>query len=167
MGRPSCREDETGREKNDMRVEESVETDRLVEEVFSYATDPEHFPEWAGIIEVRKEGTGELAAGDRFTTVNKFLGRRWETPLEVTAHEQNRLHSHRSTGGLFRRNYDHLRGNGGERHTHDAGAGRRAGRLLQVGGAALGEGRQTTVAGRPGRRSRTFWKRRARHDGAG
>ena len=56
------------------------------------------------IIEVRKEGTGELAAGDRFTTVNKFLGRRWETPLEVTAHEQNRLHSHRSTGGLFRRN---------------------------------------------------------------
>ena len=89
-----------------MRVEESVEIDRPVGEVFSYATDPEHFPEWAGIIiEVRREGTGKLAVGDRFTTVNKFLGRRWETPLEVTVHERNRLHSHRSTGGPLPQEY--------------------------------------------------------------
>jgi uncharacterized protein YndB with AHSA1/START domain len=88
-----------------MRVEESVEINRPVEEVFSYASDPEHFPEWSGIIlEVQKEGPGVLAEGERFTTVSKFLGRRFETPFEVTAHEPNRLHSHRSTGVLFRRN---------------------------------------------------------------
>lgn len=39
-----------------MRVEESVEINRPVEEVFSYASDPEHFPGWSGIIlEVQKE----------------------------------------------------------------------------------------------------------------
>jgi uncharacterized protein YndB with AHSA1/START domain len=48
-----------------MRVEESVEINRPVEEVFSYASDPEHFPEWSGIIlEVQKEGTGVLAEGE-------------------------------------------------------------------------------------------------------
>jgi len=89
----------------DMRVEESVEINRPVEEVFSYAADPEHFPEWSGIIlEVQKEGPGVLAEGERFTTVSKFLGRTFETPFEVTAHEPNRHHSHRSTGGLFHRN---------------------------------------------------------------
>ncbi len=83
-----------------MRVEESVEINRPVEEVFSYAADPEHFPEWSGItLEVHKEKPGPLTQGERFTTVSKFLGRRFETPFEVTSHEPPRLHSHKSTGG--------------------------------------------------------------------
>ena len=90
-----------------MRAEESVEIDRPVEEVFAYAADPEHFPEWSGIIiEVHKEEPqGPIAQGDRFTTVSKFLGRRFETPFAVTARESNRLHSHRSTGGPLPQEY--------------------------------------------------------------
>ena len=90
-----------------MRVEESVEIDRPVEEVFSYAADPEHFPEWSGIIlEAHKETPqGPIAVGERFTNVAKFLGRRFETPFEVTAHEHNRRHSHRSTGGPLVQEY--------------------------------------------------------------
>lgn len=89
-----------------MRVEVSVEIDRSVEEVFTYAADPEHFPEWAGIVlEVHREKSGPLTEGERFTTDNKFLGRRFETPFEVTAHEQNRRHSHRSTGGTLPQEY--------------------------------------------------------------
>jgi uncharacterized membrane protein len=89
-----------------MRVEESVEINRPLEEVYSYAANPEHYPEWSGIIlEVQKEGPGELAEGERFTTVSKFLGRTFETPFEVTAHERNRLHSHRSTGGPLPQEY--------------------------------------------------------------
>ena len=86
---------------NDMRVEESVEINRPVEEVYEYVADPQNLPEWAGIIqEVQKEGQeGQPKEGDRFTTVAQFLGRRFETPFEVTAHESPRLHSHRSTGG--------------------------------------------------------------------
>jgi uncharacterized membrane protein len=93
-------------ESNDMRVEESVEINRPVEEVFSYAANPEYFPEWSGIIlEVRKEEPGVLAEGETFTTVSKFLGRRFETPFEVTVHEPNRRHAHRSTGGPLPQEY--------------------------------------------------------------
>ena len=83
-----------------MRVEQSVEINKPVEEVFSYAADPEHFPEWTSIVlEVHKEKPGPLTEGERFTTLGKFLGRTFETPFEITAHESPRLHSHKSTGG--------------------------------------------------------------------
>ncbi len=85
-----------------MRIEESVEINRPAEEVFSYVANPETLPEWSGLVlEVRKETQGSLREGDAFTLVAKFLGRSFETPMEVTAHESPRRHSHRSTGGPF------------------------------------------------------------------
>jgi uncharacterized protein YndB with AHSA1/START domain len=55
-------EAEAGRRKtNVIRIEESVEINRPVEEVFSYATTPEDFPEWVGnAIDVRKDVLGPL-----------------------------------------------------------------------------------------------------------
>lgn len=83
-----------------MRVEESVEINRPVEEVFSYVANPQNLPEWSGIVlEVRKEGQGPLQEGARFTSVAKFLGRGFETPFEVVSYEPPRRSSHRSTGG--------------------------------------------------------------------
>ncbi len=96
----SLKGSERKEECDDMRVEESVEINRPVEEVYQYVADPEHLPEWAGIIlEVQKEAPGPLTEGTRFTTIGKFLGRRFETPFEVTAHESPQRHSHKSTGG--------------------------------------------------------------------
>ena len=89
-----------------MRVEEIVEIDRPLEEVFSYVTNPENLPEWSNLVlEVRMETEGDLQQGDRFTTVAKFLGRRFETPFEVTEHEPHRRHSDRSKGGPFEQVY--------------------------------------------------------------
>jgi uncharacterized protein YndB with AHSA1/START domain len=89
-----------------MRVEESVEIDRPPEEVFDYVANPENLPEWSGIVlEVQKEVQGELREGERFTTVAKFLGRRFETPMEVTVHDPPRRHTDRSTGGPFPQEY--------------------------------------------------------------
>ncbi len=77
-----------------IKVEETVEIGRPADEVFAYVTDPENLATWAGVVvEVRKDG------GDRFTLVQKFLGRRFETPCEVIASEPNRRHVFRSTGG--------------------------------------------------------------------
>ncbi len=85
-----------------MRIEESVEINRPLDEVYEYVANPENLPEWAGTaIEIRKETPGPLQEGSTFTAVAKFLGRRIETPFEVTAHEFPRLHSHKSTGGPF------------------------------------------------------------------
>ena len=85
------------------RFEASVEIERVVEKVFGYVTDLENFPEWAGpVIEVRdvqRATPDRLGEGDKFTAVAKFLGRRFETPCEVTDCLANRQFSFRSTGG--------------------------------------------------------------------
>ena len=57
---------------------------------------------------MHKETQGQPREGDRYTTVAKFLGRRFETPMEVTAHEPPRRHSDRSTGGPFPQEYTFL-----------------------------------------------------------
>ena len=83
-----------------MRIEESVEINRPVAEVYEYVANPENLPEWSGIaLETRKDTPGPLLEGSTFTTAAKFLGRRIETPFEVTSHEFPRRHSHKSTGG--------------------------------------------------------------------
>ena len=83
-----------------MRIEESVEIHRPVEEVYEYVANPENLQEWAGtVVETRKDTPGPLLEGSTFTSVAKFLGRRVESPFEVTAHEHPRRHSHKSTGG--------------------------------------------------------------------
>jgi uncharacterized membrane protein len=89
-----------------MRSEESVEIDRPPEEVFSYVSNPENLPEWSNLVlEVRKDTEGQLQEGDRFSVTAKFLGRRFETPFEVSAHEPPRRHSDRSMGGPFEQEY--------------------------------------------------------------
>lgn len=83
-----------------VRVEDSVEIDRPVEEVFTYVTNPENFPQWASpVVEVREWSPGPVAVGDRFTLLLKFLGRRFESPCEVVSVEPGRRYAFRSTGG--------------------------------------------------------------------
>ena len=107
-----------------MRIEEIVEIDRPLEEVFSYVTNPENLPEWSNLVlEVRRETEGQLQKGDRFTTFAKFLGRRFETPFEVSDHEPYRRHSDRSRGGPFEQEYIYTleeTGEGGTRLTYVA-----------------------------------------------
>ena len=84
-----------------MRIEESIEINRCVEDVFAYASDVNHLPQWAGTtIEVKDAPEGPLHDGATFTDVGKFLGRRIETPFEATVDAPHRLMD-RSTGGLL------------------------------------------------------------------
>jgi uncharacterized membrane protein len=87
---------------NDMHAEESVEINRPIAEVFSYAAEPQNMPEWTSLVqEVQKEGQGQLKEGDRFTVIAKFLGRSSETPFEVSVHQPPRRYSAKSVGGPF------------------------------------------------------------------
>jgi uncharacterized protein YndB with AHSA1/START domain len=74
-----------------------------VEKVFNYVTNPKKPPGVARppteIRDLRQTVPDELRESDRFTTVLKFLGRRYETPTEVTTYEPNRRLSYRGTGG--------------------------------------------------------------------
>ncbi len=83
-----------------MRVEESIEINRPLKEVFDYAFNVENFPEWLGpAIEVHKDTPSQLRKGDRFTVSTKFLGHRYEQPFELTSNEPNRRYTHRAAGG--------------------------------------------------------------------
>ena len=127
-----------------MHVEESVVINRPPGEVFDYVANRENLPEWsAPIQEVRKETQGPLIEeGARFTTVAKFLGRRFETPFEVIVHDRPRRHTDRSTGGPFPQEFTHIFEEvegGGTRLTEvtDAEPGgffRLAGPLLEIAG---------------------------------
>jgi uncharacterized protein YndB with AHSA1/START domain len=86
---------EARRRAADMRVEESIEINRPLEEVFSYVSDVDNFPEWTGpTIDVRKDTAGPPGEGDEFTVAIKFLGRRFETPYERVSYRS----SHRRPG---------------------------------------------------------------------
>jgi Polyketide cyclase / dehydrase and lipid transport len=65
-----------------MRVEEGIEIGRPVEEVFAYVANPQNLLEWSGLVIEVKDARVPLSEGDTFTTVGKFLGRRFETPFE-------------------------------------------------------------------------------------
>ena len=126
-----------------MRIEESVEINLPPEEVFDYVADPENLPGWSSLVlEVQKETQGPLREGDRYTSVAKFLGRTFETPLEVTAQEPPRRQSARSTGGPFPQEYTFVleeAAGGGTRLTQAAegepgGFFRLVGPLLEVAG---------------------------------
>jgi uncharacterized protein YndB with AHSA1/START domain len=72
-----------------IRVEHSLVVNRTPEEVFAYATDPSKLPEWQSTaLEARSEGP--MQQGTRVTEVRKFLGRRMESEVEVTAYEPDR-----------------------------------------------------------------------------
>ena len=87
-----------------IRAEERVLINRPVEEVFSYTSNPQNFPEWAAtVIEVRRDAPGEevplTREGERFTLMQQALGRRFEAPFEVIDYKPNRRYAHRSTEG--------------------------------------------------------------------
>ena len=68
-----------------MRVEESIEINRPVQEVFNYVSDVANYPEWmANALEVLKDTEGPPQHRDKFTVAIKSVGRRFETPYERT-----------------------------------------------------------------------------------
>jgi uncharacterized membrane protein len=83
-----------------MRVEESIDITRPLEEVFDYVSDVANFPQWmAHTLEVGKDKVGPPEQGERFTIVIKSAGRRFQTPYERTSCEPNQRYTDRALGG--------------------------------------------------------------------
>jgi uncharacterized membrane protein len=83
-----------------MRLEESVEINRPLEEVFEYVSDVGNYPEWmAHVLEVRKHTPGSPQESDSFVVAIKSVGRRFETPYERTSYEADRRYTDRAVGG--------------------------------------------------------------------
>ena len=83
-----------------MHVEESIEINRPLQEVFDYVSDVGNYPKWmAHALEVRKDTPDLPQQGDRFTLAIKSVGLRFETPYERTSSEPNRQITDRAVGG--------------------------------------------------------------------
>jgi uncharacterized membrane protein len=83
-----------------MRVEESIEINRPLKEVFNYVSNVGNYPQWmAHALEVRKDTEGPPQQNDRFIVAIKSVGRRFETPYERTSYEANRRYTDRAVGG--------------------------------------------------------------------
>jgi uncharacterized membrane protein len=83
-----------------MRVEESIEINSPLEEVFNYVSDVGNYPQWmAHALEVRKDTAGPPQQSDRFIVAIKSVGRRFETPYERTTYEAIRRYTDRAVGG--------------------------------------------------------------------
>ena len=85
------------------RAEHSVEIQRPPEQVFAYLTDPGKIAEWqASALEAAQETPGPMAVGTRLREARKFLGKRMDLVMEVTAHEPGRQFSLRTLSGPLR-----------------------------------------------------------------
>jgi uncharacterized protein YndB with AHSA1/START domain len=72
-----------------IRVEHSIVVERPPAEVFAYTTDPSVLHEWQSTaLEGRFDGPPGV--GVRGSEVRKFLGRRMESGVEITAYEPDR-----------------------------------------------------------------------------
>jgi len=81
-----------------IRVDSSIVIDRPPDEVFAYATDPAHTPEWqSSALETSVDGP--LQAGATGREVRKFLGRRMESTMRIEAYQPPRRFALQVTSG--------------------------------------------------------------------
>ena len=82
------------------RFEQSVVINRPSEQVFDFLANPLNDPQWSSAsVEMRKTSGGPVGVGATFRQVGRFLGRRLEFALEVTAYEPNRKFGMKVTAG--------------------------------------------------------------------
>jgi hypothetical protein len=82
-------------------ITESIEISRRPEEVFAYATDYSHFPQWQRrVVSARQEGDAPLAVGSRAAVTRRVGPRQLLTTEEVTELDPPRTWQVRGTGRI-------------------------------------------------------------------
>ncbi|MPY61950.1 SRPBCC family protein [Streptomyces spongiae] len=72
-------------------IKESVDIARRPEDVFSYVTDPTHYPEWQeSAVSVRPVGDAPLGVGSRVVVTRRIGRREMPMTMEVTELDQPR-----------------------------------------------------------------------------
>ena len=73
-----------------IRVENSTQIDRSVQEVFAYVDDLGRLPEWIDIIAASVPSESPTKVGTRVTNSIRLLGRKFENTLDVVERVPNR-----------------------------------------------------------------------------
>ena len=84
-------------------AEHSVFIERPVEDVWAFCIKPENDTRWrSDLLKSEFTSSGPVSVGSTGRQVAQFLGRRVETDWEVTAFEENRTYSFKTTSGSVR-----------------------------------------------------------------
>ena len=82
-----------------MRLERDIVIGRPVGDVFSYVAEPANLPSWQpAVVEVRRP-EGGIDVGSRFGETRNFVGKRFQTTVEIVALEPDRLFGIRVVDG--------------------------------------------------------------------
>jgi len=82
-------------------IAESIEISRRPEDVFCYAIDYSHFPQWQRrVVSVRQEGNAPLAFGSRAAVTRRVGPRQLLTTEEITELDRPRTWQVRGTGRI-------------------------------------------------------------------
>ena len=97
------------------RIEESVQIQCPVDEVFAYTTQAKSWPEWQSfIMEAEQTSQGPMGVGTTFKGTNRMMGRTMKWTAKVTEYEPNRTWAKNITCGSViieeRMTYDPLEG---------------------------------------------------------
>ena len=83
-----------------IKIENSVEINKPIEQVFEFVTNIDNLPLWAGpVTEAKQTSEGPVGVGTTQTQVAQLLGRKVETYQEVTEYELNKKFTTKSTSG--------------------------------------------------------------------
>lgn len=83
-----------------IKIRNSFQINRPVEEVFAFVTNIDKLPLWAGpVTEAKQTSEGPIGVGTTQTQTAQFLGRKVETNQEVTEYELNKKFSTKATSG--------------------------------------------------------------------
>lgn len=85
-----------------IHVENEVEIERPLGEVFAFVSDQEHLPAWAaGVSRASRTSPGPVAVGTTYRIVGKMLGRRVESTYVVSEYEPDTLFAGRMVSSAF------------------------------------------------------------------
>jgi uncharacterized protein YndB with AHSA1/START domain len=83
-------------------IVESIDISRRPEDVFAYAADPVHFPEWEeGAVSAHREGDARLAVGAKTVVVRRVGPRKLSVVEEVVELDPPRSWAVRGVSGLM------------------------------------------------------------------
>ena len=79
-------------------LQESIEINRSVKEVYDYIVNVENAPKWQpAVIEVKRLTEGPIRVGTQFKEVAKMMGRQFNTICEITELEVERRFAFKGT----------------------------------------------------------------------
>ncbi len=83
-----------------MKIENTVEIARPIEEVFAFTADVDNLPLWlTGVVDANKLTDGPLRKGSQLEHVLQFLGKRFTSRFEVAEYEDNQRMTFRTISG--------------------------------------------------------------------